>query len=450
MGRCCRCCRCNGRLLCMCLLPCMMTGHLLIYVMVSIFVTISYSPPKITTHYVAPGFSPNSSTLASHPLSPFWNLRLQDSALWNRLQHAWDRQHNPLLRGNVTGVMRKPKANTDTEVEDDCVSDCVSQKCLLPRMNDFNGLPEQMKAFIRSMHCREYPLLINQPNMCRKNNISLDLETPMLLMAVKSQVGNFENRQAIRETWGRSGFVKGESNRKGGLVRTVFLLGRQDSSTGPHPDLKNLLDLENQKYGDILLWDFKDTFFNLTLKDLLFWQWMQIHCPTAMFVFKGDDDVFVRTGALLDYLHKQWQELYQWRPHTNDSGVDLFVGDVINYAMPNREPSTKYYIPERFYKGVYPPYAGGGGVVYSGSLALRLKEVSERVRLFPIDDVYLGMCLHRLGLSPNHHPGFLTFDLPQTDRGNPCAYRSVLLVHRRTPKEMLTLFQQLQNLPGQC
>lgn len=436
----------------MCLLPCMMTGHLLVYIMVSIFVTISYAPPKITIHYVAPGLSANTSTLASHPLGPFWNLRLEDGALWNQLQHAWDRQHNPILRGNASGPVRKPKAKVLSGIEEECVSDCVTGRCWLPRLRDVNELPEQMKAFVRSMHCRKYPLLINQQGACRRNGSGLALDSPMLLMAIKSQVGNFENRQAIRETWGRSGLVRGESSRTGALVRTVFLLGRQDASTGPHPDLKTLLELENQKYGDILQWDFQDTFFNLTLKDLLFWRWLRRHCPGATFVFKGDDDVLVRTDALLDYLHKQWEEhnLLRILRNQTDAGLDLFVGDVIYNAMPNRQPSTKYYIPESFYKGGYPPYAGGGGVVYSGSLASRLTEVSERVRLFPIDDVYLGMCLHRLGLTPSHHPGFLTFDLPEQDRGNPCAYKSVLLVHRRSPKNMLILWQQLQNLPARC
>uniref|UniRef100_A0A3P9INY2 Hexosyltransferase n=1 Tax=Oryzias latipes TaxID=8090 RepID=A0A3P9INY2_ORYLA len=442
-----RCCKCNSRLLCLCLLPCMMTGHLLIYIMVSIFITMSYAPPKIIIHYIAPGFSPNSSSLASHPLSPFWNLRLEDGAVWNQLQHVWDRQHNPILRKNTTGSMWKPNAQLLMETEDGC-SDCMSDACSVPLKHDLNSLPEQMRAFIRSMHCREYPMLINQPGICRRGAEIYGVDSPMLLMAIKSQVGNFENRQAIRETWGRSGLVFGETNKKGELVQTVFLLGRQDSSMGPHPDLKNLLDLENQKYGDILQWDFRDAFYNLTLKDLLLWQWIQQYCPTATFIFKGDDDVFVRTDALLDYLHRKKEEHRLWR--TNDTEMDLFVGDVIYNAMPIREPSAKYYIPENFYKGVYPPYAGGGGVVYSSSLALRLKEVSKRVRLFPIDDVYLGMCLQRLGLLPSHHPGFLTFDLPATDRGNPCAYRSLLLVHRRSPKEMLTLWKQLQNLAGQC
>uniref|UniRef100_H3CGW1 Hexosyltransferase n=1 Tax=Tetraodon nigroviridis TaxID=99883 RepID=H3CGW1_TETNG len=373
------------------------------------------------------------------PTGPFWNLRLEDGALWNRLQHAWDRHHNPLLRGNASGSGRGPAAAALSEVEEECLSDCPSQQCWLPRMSGLSSLPQQMQAFIRSMHCRDYGLLLNQPAFCSGDSGGAGLGPPMLLMAIKSQVGNFENRQAIRETWGRSGLVRGQSSQKGGLVRTLFLLGRQDSA-GAHPDTKNLLELENQKHADILQWDFQDTFFNLTLKDLLFWRWLQQHCPDAAFVFKGDDDVFVRTGALMDFLHKR----------QSDAVLELFVGDVIFNAMPNREPATKYYIPESFYKGAYPPYAGGGGVVYSSALALRLKEVSERVRLFPIDDVYLGMCLKRLGLSPSHHPGFLTFDLPEPDRAKPCAYRSVLLVHRRSPKEMLTLWKQLQRLPAPC
>ncbi|XP_051906245.1 N-acetyllactosaminide beta-1,3-N-acetylglucosaminyltransferase 2 [Hippocampus zosterae] len=445
-----KCCKCNGRLLCMCLLPCMMTGHLLIYIMVTIFVTISYAPPKMTIHYIAPGISANSSTLASHPLSPFWNLHLEHNALWNQLQHSLDRHYNPILRGNVTGTLSEPKAKSSSHIRNGCLNACVSRTCSDPHLYDVNSIPEEMRTFVRSMHCRSYPILINQPTMCKKNGTKSSLDYPMLLIAIKSQLGNFENRQAIRETWGRSGFVTGEFEKKGGFVRTVFLLGRQDSSTGPHPDLKNFLDLENQKYGDILQWDFRDTFFNLTLKDLLFWHWLQQYCPTAVFIFKGDDDVFVRTGALLTYLNKRWEEHKLRRAIPDEPHMDLFVGDVINNAVPNRDPSTKYYIPESFYKGAYPTYAGGGGVVYSRSLAFRLKEVSQRVCLFPIDDVYLGMCLLRLGLSPSHHPGFLTFDLPETDRENPCAYKSVLLVHRRSPKEMLTLWHKLQNLHTQC
>ncbi|CAL8341696.1 unnamed protein product [Arctogadus glacialis] len=427
-------CRCRGKLLCMCLLPCMMTGHLVIYILVSIFVTLSYTPPKIPQRYVAPGAS-DPGPWSPLPLQPFWNLQLE-RALWNRLQHALDRRHNPILNANAT-------SSDANATQRDC-------RAGLPPDGPAD-LPEQVRAFVGSMHRRRYPLIINQPDVCGPNG-ALTPGSPALLIAVKSQVGNFENRQAIRETWGRRGRVTGPMGRGVWEVRTVFLLGRQDAGNGPHPDLGRLLALENGQHADILQWDFRDTFFNLTLKELLFWGWFEEHCPTATFVFKGDDDVLVRTNRLLEYLQHRLDEHLLWRglQNNSDASFDLFVGEVINNARPNREPNTKYYIPESFYSGVYPPYAGGGGVAYSGSLLMRLREVSELVQMFPIDDVYLGMCLNRLGVAPSHHPGFFTFDLPRYKRTKPCSYRSVLLVHKRTPKQMLLLWRALLGLPGRC
>ncbi|XP_056302594.1 N-acetyllactosaminide beta-1,3-N-acetylglucosaminyltransferase 2 [Danio aesculapii] len=437
--------RCNGKLLCLCLLPCVMVSHLLVYIMVSVFVAVSYSPPvpQLPLHFIATGASANSGALASHPVRPFWNLRLEDGALWNRLQHIWDREHNPILRGNSTWSTSQ---SLDADQPQEIIKSyaCEQDKTWASHLPDFNTLPNQMKDFVLSMHCRHYAILVDQPDLCAGQ----DSETPFLLMAIKSQIGNFENRQAIRETWGKSGPIQEGRGGRGWLVRTVFLLARQDTETGPHPDLSALLKLESSTHEDILLWDFKDSFFNLTLKDVLFWNWLSKHCSQVHFIFKGDDDVFVRTKALLDYLDQIRVE--KTRGNKTKGLVDFVVGDVIANAWPNRQPNTKYYIPESFYKGTYPTYPGGGGVVYSGALAMRLQEVSRWVSLFPIDDVFLGMCLHRLGVPPTHHSGFLTFDLPEDVRDKPCAYHNVLLVHRRTPKEMLTLWKELQVPPREC
>ncbi|XP_055035191.2 N-acetyllactosaminide beta-1,3-N-acetylglucosaminyltransferase 2 [Misgurnus anguillicaudatus] len=441
--------RCNGKILCLCLLPCVMVSHLLVYIMVSIFVAVSYTPPvpQLPLHFIATGASDSSEDLASHPINPFWNLQPEEGALWNRLQHIWDREHNPILRVNVTRPI-SPRFGTVHLQETRKVSVCGQDEMWASHLHDFNNLPQQMKDFVLSMHCRHYPILLNQPELCAGEDIST--ETPFLLMAIKSQVGNFENRQAIRETWGRSGWIQGDGGGRVWFVRTIFLLARQDTETGPHPDLGALLELESRNHEDILQWDFRDTFFNLTLKDILFWDWLSMHCPHAHFIFKGDDDVFVRTRALLDYLNQHEDTVQKTDRNKTKQSDDFVMGDVIANAWPNRQPGTKYYIPESFYKGTYPAYAGGGGVVYTGSLAMRLREVSRWVSLFPIDDVYLGMCLHRLRVSPTHHSGFLTFDLPEDQREKPCAYHNVLLVHKRSPKEMLTLWRELRVPPQGC
>ncbi|KAJ8396435.1 hypothetical protein AAFF_G00017410, partial [Aldrovandia affinis] len=187
--------RCSGRILCICLLPCMMVGHLLIYVMVSICITMSYSPPLLPVRFIAPGTSSNSGQLAAHPLNPFWNLRLQKGALWNRLQHRLDRQHNPILRGNRTWSKQANTEDSQAQEGEPHKSSlaCSADQSWAPYLKDFSTLPELMRDFVLSMHCTDYPLLTDQPRVCGSEG--QEAEAPMLLLAIKSETGNFENRQ---------------------------------------------------------------------------------------------------------------------------------------------------------------------------------------------------------------------------------------------------------------
>ncbi|KAL4623013.1 N-acetyllactosaminide beta-1,3-N-acetylglucosaminyltransferase 2-like [Arapaima gigas] len=363
----------------------------------------------------------DSEQLAAHPANPFWNLQLDNRALWNHLQHLLDRENNPLLwKPSTTEGAADAWNSTGGSVSGRAHLGCGSPG-LASHLAGNENFSQQIRDFILSMHCRDYSLLMDQPSLCGHDG----QEAPFLLVAVKSQECNFENRQAIR--------------------RTVFLLGQQDRSKQPCSRGVDLLKQESDVYGDILQWGFQDTFFNLTLKDVLFWAWFSRRCPHAHFVFKGDDDVFVQTPALLEYLRRE----EKWLDRRGKSW-DFFVGELIDNATPVRSAAEKYYVPESFYVGQYPPYASGGGIIYSGSLALRLLEVSKQVHLFPIDDVYLGMCLRKLGLAPTHHPGFLIFDFPEKDKGNSCAYYSILLVHKRSPTEMQRLWKKLQAPPPEC
>lgn len=258
-------------------------------------------------------------------------------------------------------------------------------------------------------------MLINQPRVCNNK--------PFLLLVVKSLIPHFDRRQAIRETWGHAGVL---ANR---TVATVFLLGNTFSSDH-FPDLLEILDNEARVHKDILQWDYRDSFFNLTLKEVLFLEWFTKHCPQAQFVLKGDDDVFVNTLRIIDYLEGL----------PEGKSKDLFIGDVIMNAGPHRDKKLKYFIPESVFVGKYPPYAGGGGYLYSGELAVRLHSVSQQVALFPIDDVYTGMCLKKLGLVPEKHKGFRTFDIEKKYKDNPCIHRDLMLVHSRTPQEILAIW----------
>ncbi|TRY90096.1 hypothetical protein DNTS_031594 [Danionella cerebrum] len=382
--------------------------------------------PPLPVHFIAEGLR-YSNEAAPQPEKSFWRSELESGALWNIIQYTMDRQNNHILN---TFLDEDSLSSTDNK--------CSPNPEIHNGIFDFAKLPTQMKEFVRSMHCRDYEAVIDPLGVCPDHPQTNNLRA-VLLLAIKTQTANFENREAIRKTWGQSGRVKSQGGHQN-LVLRVFLLGK---SQDLFDELK--LQVESDKYGDIIQWNFMDTFFNLTLKDVLFWKWFSKQCPYAHFILKGDDDVFVRTPAVLDYL---------LAVEANQTSSDLMgrfvMGDVINNAKPIRLNNTKYFIPENFFKGFYPSYPGGGGVVYSGSLALKLLEVSQRVTLFPIDDVYLGMCLQRLGVYPIHHPAFLTFDFPEDEQREPCANHSIFLVHKRSPEEMFHLWDETVNPRAEC
>ncbi|KAK2890857.1 hypothetical protein Q8A67_013500 [Cirrhinus molitorella] len=443
-------CRYRRRILCLCS-PCILLLPVYIYISIAVFYVMKHGASGVPgarvvnsvlpTHFTASGLK-HSRDLAPHPEKSFWRSELDSGALWNIIQYMADSEYNPILRPNSSSVPYPTEMFRRTK------DGCSPNYEINNTMPDFADLPNQMKNFVTTMHCRDYPPIMDPLDICDPQSKQW---APTLLMAIKSQTANFENREAIRETWGRSGKIKSLSGRER-LVRTVFLLGKSEDV-----DIEEKLHFENEKYGDIIQWDFMDTFFNLTLKDVLFWDWFSRRCPHARFIFKGDDDVFVRTPAVLDYLLDVEANISCSVGSRQANKMEKFVvGDVIHNAAPirsnlaNLANLAKYYIPESFYKGLYPSYPGGGGVVYSGSLAHRLLEVSQRVYLFPIDDVYLGMCLQRLGVFPIHQPAFLTFDFPKDEPKEPCAYHTILLVHKRSPEEMFLLWLEMLTPRPEC
>ncbi|GCB59934.1 N-acetyllactosaminide beta-1,3-N-acetylglucosaminyltransferase 2-like [Scyliorhinus torazame] len=304
-----------------------------------------------------------------------------------------------------------------------------SQNCTVAMMEaeviNAYSYSESHGDFLRYMNCKDYPQQIDHPDKCDGGIF--------LLLAIKSLAANFERRQAVRETWGQ------EKTLGGFRIRTVFLLGSA-SGAGQGPDLWRLLDFEDHLYGDLLQWEFKDTLFNLTLKDYLFLKWATVRCPHAQYIFKGDDDVFLNMPVLVKYLKSL---------DANQSNK-LYVGQTILNASPLRDKKSKYSIPVSFYDGAYPAYAGGGGFLYSGNLVRSLYVVSHYIPFFPIDDVFTGMCFSALGINSLHHAGFQTFDIQAKHRNNPCAHTGLILVHQRSPLQTTRLWRALQSSDLKC
>uniref|UniRef100_A0A3Q0R4T1 Hexosyltransferase n=1 Tax=Amphilophus citrinellus TaxID=61819 RepID=A0A3Q0R4T1_AMPCI len=300
----------------------------------------------------------------------------------------------------------------------------------------FSEFSDMLKDFLYYRHCRHFPILLDLPDKCRGSDEPKDI---FLLLVIKSFPIHYERREVLRKTWAK------ERSYKGMWIRRIFIIGTMTGGFEKER-MNNLLKREQQEYNDILQWDFNDTFFNLTLKQVLFLDWMNRNCPYVHFLLNGDDDIFANTDNIVDYL----QTL-----HDNNGNQHLFTGHLIQNAYPIRWPTSKYFVPSQLYDSkFYPPYCGGGGFVLSGFTALMINSFSESVPIFPIDDVYMGMCLAKAKLAPASHMAVKTlgWKIPSknVDQYDPCYFKEQVLVHRFYPEDMYLLWHQIHDPNLKC
>ncbi|NXW39503.1 B3GN6 acetylglucosaminyltransferase, partial [Phaetusa simplex] len=311
-----------------------------------------------------------------------------------------------------------------------CVANTSTRK-----IDGFAKLPGHVQDFMRYQHCRFFPELLGVPDKCGGPSGSPNV---FLLLAIKSSPMNYERREVIRRTWGQ------ERTFEGALIRRVFLVGVTTIARDAKK-LNWLLRLEQEEHGDMLQWDFKDTFFNLTLKQVLFHSWLEEHCPGVRFIFNGDDDVFVNTDNVIHFA---------MAAQGSSEEQHLMVGQLFINNRPVRLQRSKYFVPTQLMaSNRYPPYCGGGGMLMSGFTARVIARESRDVELFPIDDVYLGMCLQKAGLLPASHTAIRTVGVgvpANTDPFDPCYYRELLLVHRFVPYETAAMWQAIHQPHLNC
>ncbi|XP_026179592.1 UDP-GlcNAc:betaGal beta-1,3-N-acetylglucosaminyltransferase 7 isoform X2 [Mastacembelus armatus] len=351
-----------------------------------------------------PGVALENKVGSYRGIKDFWKISKHKQQL-----KAWVSTHE--------GRIAEDRTRTHPRTWDVTSSNC-SANHNLSNQDWFRSLEDNFKQFMLYRHCRYFPMILNHAEKCT--------EETYLLMAIKSVATHHDRRDVIRKTWGKEQVVDGKR------IKTIFLLGKP-ANEAERANHQKLVEYENYIYGDILQWDFLDSFFNLTLKETHFLKWFHTYCPSVHYIFKGDDDVFVSVENIFEFLQ------------TSNHEENLFVGDVIFKAKPIRKRENKYYIPQALYnKTLYPPYAGGGGFLMDGKLARRLHWVADTLELYPIDDVFLGMCLEVLQVTPVKHNAFKTFGLVKNKSSKlnrePCFFKSMIVVHKLLPSELMHMW----------
>lgn len=251
---------------------------------------------------------------------------------------------------------------------------------------------------------KRYGYVINKPMLCEtSSNISV------LIIAI-SAPGNFELRQAIRETWGNASTQRG--------LKVAFFLGRPNGSDG----LQHKIFDENEVYTDIIQADFSDTYENLTLKSVLMIRWTNTFCSKAAFLLKIDDDVMLSVWDL--------------RMAAKDfRGTRRTIwGYLYPTPAPNRNPESKWYVSNKTYpNATFPDFVAGPSYLVSADSIPLLDLATNKEDYLHLEDVFLtGIVAERAGVRRVSELGFKNY----RDYLQPCSLPTVITSHGYTAEEL--------------
>ena len=206
-----------------------------------------------------------------------------------------------------------------------------------------------------------------------------------LLILIASRPDSRDVRNVIRTTWLQQ--VRDHHL----PVRHVFLVGRAPTWT-----LRRLRE-EQERHQDLVVFNFRDTYQNLTRKTLLGLDWAWQRCPQAQYVMKADDDTYVNVTNILNLLNIEVHS----RPY--------MVGSVRSMRAPNRVKGQKYYVSKTEYTpSFYPSYCDGASYIIPTSMARDVVRVTKEGFIKPVltlEDVHVGRCVGQLGYGFRHRNG---------------------------------------------
>ena len=271
----------------------------------------------------------------------------------------------------------------------------------------------------------EESFLISQFDLCR--NVSLKQHQKLVLFLIPSEPKNSLRREIIRRTW--LNITRNLTHDKYVLLQ-LFVLGKTpDAITNPTNwrVTLQLMQLENSINGDMLVGDFIEDYWNLTYKTMFGVTYANFYCQNANYVFKVDDDVFVRPEKLVP--------LIDGLPQSN-----FFGGNCIKKGKPHRTKKSKWYISKTEYPRLrYPPFCFGPAYFFSGDITSHLFNATLELQYFKLEDVYMGLCIEKAGKTVQSVSGVSNTSPKYTY----CVYKDLALAHGIEPTKWSMYYRDL-------
>lgn len=187
------------------------------------------------------------------------------------------------------------------------------------------------------------------------------------------------------------------------IIRTIFTLGvdKDTLATERPTDVQKLVELEAEKFQDIIQFNFIDEYFNNTLKTVNGMRWAKENCIRSKYFLFVDDDYYVSIKNILAFLRnpvnypeyleeykEQLRMLHQRKLQESGlnmelpSDVRLFAGFVFN-SSPHRHKSSKWYISLEEYKyDRWPTYVTAGSFIMSREALREMNCISLYTKFF--------------------------------------------------------------------
>ena len=184
---------------------------------------------------------------------------------------------------------------------------------------------------------------------------------------------------------------------------------------------------EAQLYGDIVQADYQEHFWNMSYKVAMGFEWSVKYC-TFEYLLKADDDVFVNTLGLMDFLSKYTTPRRKF-----------YTGNIMTESEVLR--NGRYAVsPEEYNETVYKPYFSGGSYVLSSGVVEMFLLYFDVLKPLKIDNAYIGLLADRACVNVTHNEDFRMFE-------NKCEYKeSTLVQHPTTGNCAIKLYHNMFGL----
>lgn len=254
-----------------------------------------------------------------------------------------------------------------------------------------------------------YGLRINNPNAC----------SPETWVVIGTPVGprQFVDRMATRNTWGRI--------RHAGQKNVIHLFFAGQDANDEEGD--RLLEEENNYYHDIIQFDSRNHFMNLTLLAILTYNWTSTYCPHIAYYVRADNDMW-------------YDPRYHIVNYLDSLRNSTMIGRIVRSNKPIRVPQSRYYLSKRvFNRTSFDPYPSGCFVTIAYDTLSMIVKYSEMVGpIIYFDDVFLGQIARKANISLLDYPNKDMYFWAQ--KYEPIMYSSLVAAHKYAPQDILALW----------